>query len=206
MARKKNKASNAAFTKTKATGVVFIAPTGTVLPTGAFDELNEAFQNVGYISTDGITWKTDTDTQTLEDMGGTTIASVISKYSETAEFTMLEVLNIDAAKLRFGSENVIETANGGLQIDHKMPTGEKFSMVVDAVLTNGAKHRMVIPEMTVNETSEYKQASSEALSYGVTVSLSPFDEYDGATVREFIDFKKKNPGTVNTVASPSSGN
>lgn len=200
MARNRNKASNSAFTKTKATGVVFIAPVGSTLPTNAIDDLDPAFENVGYISSDGITWKTDTDSQTLEEMGGTTIASVVSKYSESAEFTMLEILNADAAKLRYGKDNVKLISGGGLQIDHRVPEGEKYSMVVDAILTNGCNHRQVIGEMTVSEVGEVKQASSEALGYPVTLSLSPSDSLDGATVREFIQ-KKPTSTTVSHASS-----
>ncbi|MFH6891554.1 hypothetical protein ACHEUQ_03120 [Alloscardovia omnicolens] len=185
-----NNANNAGFTKTKVSGTVFIAPTGTALPTSATDTLDPKFENVGYISKDGITWKTDTDSSDLEEMGGGTISTVINKYAESAQFTMLEIANEAAAGLRFDKDNVKKN-NESLIIDHKIPKGVQYAVVVDTILTNGMPHRHVMPLSTVSEVGDIKQSASDALGYDVTLKFAASTDINGATVREFLGAPKK---------------
>ena len=50
-----NNAQNVSVAKPKVGGAIFVAPLGTDLPTDATTALDAAFQNVGYISEDGLT-------------------------------------------------------------------------------------------------------------------------------------------------------
>lgn len=54
MASTPNNAQNVSVAKPKVGGAVFVAPVGTDLPTDATTALNAAYQNVGYISEDGV--------------------------------------------------------------------------------------------------------------------------------------------------------
>lgn len=189
MAKKNNNNKNVHLTKTKITGTVFIAPLGTPMPTSASEELNEAFENVGYIGEDGITNATDTDTTEVADMGGNTILSVITSYKETYQFVMLET-NKTSLSLRYETENVTGDESTGLKVVHKMPKGEKHATVLDLFLTGSKRKRICITSSGVSEVGDIAYVAGTALGYDTTLACDPDDANDGATAIEYIEVIK----------------
>ena len=92
-------ASNVGIAKGREGGYACVAPAGTD-PTPFIDmtktlaELCKApsavLKSLGYISEDGVTVTTDTDTDDKTDWSGVTIVSPMTSYSEGVEVTFLE--------------------------------------------------------------------------------------------------------------------
>ncbi len=180
-----NKKSNVSLGKPLAKGCVYIAPSGTPLPTDATSALDAAFNCVGYISEDGITNAADTDNTEVKDMGGVTVLKEISSYGETYQFAMLE-LNENSAKLRYGSENVTVNSDGSLRIDHAMPQSESFVVIIEILLTGNKVKRIIIADATVSEFGDITYSSGDAITYDVTLAANPSEQLGGASSREYV--------------------
>ncbi len=168
-----------------AKGCVYIAPSGTALPTDAITALDTAFNCVGYISEDGITNAADTDNTEVKDMGGVTVLKEISSYGETYQFAMLE-LNENSAKLRYGSENVTVNSDGSMRIDHAMPQSESFVVVIEILLTGNKVKRIIIADATVSEFGDITYSSGDTITYDVTLAANPSELLGGASSREYV--------------------
>ena len=73
------------------TGAVYVAPTGTTLPTDATTSLAVAFDDVGYISEDGVTETQDTDTNDIVAwQNGAVVRKIQTSHDLTYSFAMLE--------------------------------------------------------------------------------------------------------------------
>ena len=94
-----NNKKNVSLGKPKKTGCLYYAPAGTALPTDATTALPATYTCVGYLSEDGVTNATDTDTTDINEMGGIKVLSEISGYGETWQFNMIET-NEASLKLR----------------------------------------------------------------------------------------------------------
>lgn len=179
-----NNKKNVSLGKPKVDGMVYVANTGTTLPTDATTPLTEQYKNVGFISDDGITNSTDTDTTTVTDAGGNTVINEITSYSETYQFAMMET-QADALGVRFGSENV-KTEEEKLTVDHKMPSGESKIYVFEILLTGNKVKRIVVPDGTITEYGDTQYHAGDAILYDVTVGANPSSLINGATSREYI--------------------
>ena len=56
------------------------------------------YKLLGYLSEDGLTNTTDTDTAEIKDANGATVMKIITSYAESYQFALLEVLRAEAAK------------------------------------------------------------------------------------------------------------
>lgn len=184
---KKNDSTNVSFGKFKVGGYAYAAPLGTTLPTDSESELDPAFQLIGYLSEDGITNKTDTDTAEIKDANGTTVMKIISSYAESYQFVLIEFLRKAAAQLRYG-DNAVTGADKKMTIKHQMPDNTPVSLVFEIVTTGNVKDRAVIGSATRSEFGDRKTNSSDVLSYDVTVAAN--DMGDGVTSIEYIGIPK----------------
>lgn len=179
-----NNKKNASLGKPMAGGMVYVAPTGTALPTDATTALPDAYKSVGFISDDGVTNSTDTDTTTVTDAGGTTVINEISSYAESYQFAMMETA-ADALGVRFETSNV-KTEGDKLTVDHKMPTGESKIYVFEILMTGNRVKRIVVPDGTVTEYGDTQYHAGDAILYDVNVGANPSALIGGATSREYI--------------------
>lgn len=187
---KKNNNKNVHLTRTKVSGTIFVAPIGTTLPESASAELDENFENVGYIGEDGITNSTETDVTEVKELGGKTILSIITSYAESYQFVMMETGKASLG-LRYESANVTGEEATGLKIIHKMPTGEKHAVVIDLFLTGGKRKRICITSAAVKEVGDITYTAGDVVGYDVTLSCDPDDENDGATAVEYVEAVKE---------------
>ena len=101
-----NNVNNVTAGKPKIGGAVFVAPVTAVLPTDAVTELDAAFEELGYISEDGLTQAITRDSEAIKAWGGDTVMTTQTDYAETFSFTMIEVMREAVRKVAFGDTNV----------------------------------------------------------------------------------------------------
>lgn len=169
--------------KFKVGGYAYWAPAGTALPTDASTALPDAFKLLGYLSEDGLTNATDTDTTEIKDANGTTVMKVITSYAESYQFALLEVMRVEAAKMRYNSDAVTGT-DKSMTIKHQMPSDEDFVLVFEIAMSGNVKDRLVIGNGTRAEFGERQVHAGDAQVYDVTVSAN--DMGNGVTAIEYI--------------------
>lgn len=169
--------------KFKVGGYAYWAPAGTALPTNASTALSSAFKLLGYLSEDGLTNTTDTDTTEIKDANGTTVMKVITSYAESYQFALLEVLRAEAAKMRYNSDAVTGT-DKSMTIKHQMPSDEDFVLVFEIAMSGNVKDRLVIGNGTRAEFGDRQVHAGDAQVYDITVSAN--DMGNGVTAIEYI--------------------
>lgn len=169
--------------KFKVGGYAYWAPSGTALPTDSSTTLAAAFKLLGYLSEDGLTNATDTNTTEIKDANGTTVMKVITSYAESYQFALLEVLRAEAAKMRYNTHAVTGT-DKSMTIKHQMPSDEDFVLVFEIAMTGNVKDRLVIGNGTRAEFGDRQVHAGDAQVYDVTVSAN--DMGDGVTAIEYI--------------------
>ena len=169
--------------KFKVGGYAYWAPSGTVLPTNSSTPLAAAFKLLGYLSEDGLTNTTDTDTTEIKDANGTTVMKVITSYAESYQFALLEVLRAEAAKMRYNTDAVTGT-DKSMTIKHQMPSDEDFVLVFEIAMSGDVKDRLVIGNGTRAEFGDRQVHAGDAQVYDVTVSAN--DMGNGVTAIEYI--------------------
>lgn len=169
--------------KFKVGGYAYWAPSGTALPADSSTPLAAAFKLLGYLSEDGLTNTTDTDTTEIKDANGTTVMKVITSYAESYQFALLEVLRAEAAKMRYNSDAVTGT-DKSMTIKHQMPSDEDFVLVFEIAMTGNVKDRLVIGNGTRAEFGDRQVHAGDAQVYDITVSAN--DMGNGVTAIEYI--------------------
>ena len=169
--------------KFKVGGYAYWAPSGTALPTDSSTTLAAAFKLLGYLSEDGLTNTTDTDTTEIKDANGTTVMKVITSYAESYQFALLEVLRAEAAKMRYNSDAVTGT-DKSMTIKHQMPSDEDFVLVFEIAMSGNVKDRLVIGNGTRAEFGDRQVHAGDAQVYDITVSAN--DMGAAVTAIEYI--------------------
>ena len=184
MASTPNNAQNVSVAKPKVGGAVFVAPVGTELPTDVTTALNAAFQNVGYISEDGVVNTNSPDTDTIKEWGGASVGKIDNGKDDTWQFTMIEALNPTALKLVYGADNVSGTLAAGITVKANSNEQADVALVIDMILKGGALKRVVLPSASVSEVGEVTYAATSAIGYQTTLLATP--DKDGNTHYEYI--------------------
>lgn len=149
------------------TGAVYLAPLGTTLPTDSSTALDEAFENVGYLSEDGITETPEEDTTEIRAwQNGDIVRRVLTSHEIQYGFTMIES-NEHSLKAYYGNYSA-----GDIQI-----TGEQLPrqcMVIETI-DEGQIRRRVVPVAQVTERGEVSLTNSDATGFEVTITGYPDD-------------------------------
>lgn len=168
----------------KVGGAVYIAPTGTTLPTSAGDTLNAAFKSLGYISEDGLSNANTPESENIKAWGGDTVLTIQESKDDTFTFKLIEALNEDVLKAVYGSSNVTVDGNGNIAINANNNAAEAASWVVDMILKGNVPKRIVIPSGTISDVGEIVYKTNEAVGYEVTVTAAV--DASGNTHYEYI--------------------
>lgn len=171
--------------KPKVGGAVFRAPIGTTLPTDAITALASGFQNVGYISEDGVTNGNSKESEKIKDWGGVTVLTITKSKETTYKFTMIESMNKTALQTYYGDEAVTGTdLDSGLTVKNGADDDTPHIYVVEQIAKGGVLHRTVIPSATVSETEDIEYKGDNAVGLGVTLACEA--DSDGYTNYEYL--------------------
>ena len=134
---------NVSSTKGVRGGYIFVAPTGTELPTDYSTALPTAYKCLGFISEDGYVETVDSDSEDLVDMNGDLMDSPQTSRVESAQLTLAEIKAM-TLKLMYGDENVTDKA-GVITVKHNGNSNGTWVVVLDLLLKNNRKWRKVVP-------------------------------------------------------------
>ena len=146
------------------TGAVYVAPTGTASPNYSDDALDAAFQDLGYVSSDGISESMDKSTTQIRSwQDGSLVREITSEGTYSVSLTFIET-NQNVLELYYGTA----LTSGAANIDPRETGGRKM-FVID-VIDGTNIERTYIPAGEVTSIGERTLASGEAIGYEVTIT------------------------------------
>jgi hypothetical protein len=164
------------------TGAVYAAPAGTSAPTASDSTLNQAFADLGYVHSDGISENIDKTTNQIRSwQDGSLVREIVSEGTYSVEFTLIETKE-EVLELYYG----VSVVNGEVDIDPRK-TGGRKSFVID-VVDGDSVERTYIPAGEVTSVGERTLASGEAIGYQVTITAYA-DESSDVAIKWFSDLE-----------------
>jgi hypothetical protein len=155
------------------TGAVYAGPTTAVAPTSAVSAVPTEYNDLGYLSEEGVTEAYDEDVQDIQAFqGGAIVRTLISSSKATLAFTMIE--NKASVLELYHKGSVVEAIAAGYKIDVVTPSPVRKSLVFDVL--DGNKHlRIYVRDGEVTERGEITYVNDDTISYPVTVTCYPVD-------------------------------
>ena len=177
-------AKNVTAAKPKVGGAVFRAPLGTTLPTDAKAELDKAFKQLGYISEDGAVNSNSPSSENTSAWGGDTVLNTQGEKPDTFKFTLIEAMNTEVLKAVYGDSNVTGDLTAGITVKANSEQQKECAWVIDMILKDDVKKRIVIPDAAVTSVGDITYADNTPVGYETTISAVPND--DGDTHYEYL--------------------
>lgn len=165
-------------------GYSFSAPTGTAAGTTSdpFATLDPAFENLGYISEDGVEEESDTDTEEVVDLNGDVVCVLKSKESEKLTLTFISTSKAALCEM-FGHGNVTEETDW-LEVRHTVKDHDIRAYVFDFVLKDTRRWRKVVPLGQVVELGSIVYAGKEVFGRKCTIQCYP--DASGVRIYDYI--------------------
>ena len=167
-------------------GAIYRAPAGSTLPTDATTTLNSAFVPLGYVSEDGLVNSKTLETEGVKDWGGRDVLTLQTDKSDTFQFTLLEILNVEVLKTVFGDDNVTGTLATGITVRGNAEELGTAAYVIELALRDGAKKRIVIPSGAITEMGDVTYSKNAAAGYPITLKAEAGGFADGDSFKEYI--------------------
>lgn len=159
-----------------ATGMVFMADAGTVLPSSPLDTLSADWKSIGAITADGITWATGKDSEPLRNWAKETERLAASDESGTVTAPLMYT-NEDTLKAIFGSDNVTVTAadaTHGNLVSVTVEPGVSASPKAFLFLMKDGDDTMLVgtSKGIVREVGDISFSPSEAIVWEATIEAA----------------------------------
>ncbi len=156
------------------TGAVYVAPTGTTLPVTADNILDAAFDDLGYVSEDGVVESQGTDSNDIKAwQNGAIVRKVQTSHDLTYALTFIE--SNDTVRDEWYGVKV----GAARQITGSQPGKRAFVIdVVDGIY----EFRIAIPNGEITDRGDVSYLNGEAISYPATITCYP----DDAGVKAYI--------------------
>ena len=183
-----NSTDNVSSTKGVRGGYIFVAPTGTALPTDYSTALPTAYKCLGFISEDGYVETVDSDSEDLVDMNGDLMDSPQTSRVESAQLTLAEIKAM-TLKLMYGDENVTDKA-GVITVKHNGNSNGTWVVVLDLLLKNNRKWRKVVPLFQCSELDDLTLAVGELAARALTAKY--LTDETGNTCYDYIQSTETN--------------
>lgn len=178
-----NNASNVTAGKPKVGGAIFRAPLNTALPESTTDVLNEAFKNLGYVSEDGLVNSNTPTSENIKAWGGDIVLTTLTEKPDKFTFTLIEAKNVEVLKAVYGDANV-DNSGTEIVIEANSTQQDNCAWVIDMVLKDSTKKRIVIPNAGIESVGDITYADGSAVGYQTTISALP--DGDGNTHFEYM--------------------
>jgi len=159
-------AQNASELQYATDGDILVAPYGTALPETISDELDPAFVNLGYATTDGVTENTGQEvTETDAWQSPTPIDRKVLKRLKGIAATLLQT-NRENYKIAFGGGEWAETAPGEYEYTPPADTaGLPEYVVIVEVRDEDIHDRIILKRATMGEEIEVQRVRDKAAQY-----------------------------------------
>lgn len=166
-------------------GYAAVFPVGTDIsvlsdPSKTLKELIGQYHgaSLGYISEDGVTFTTDTDSEGHNDWGGSEVARDLTSYADSAQMTFIQS-SVAVLKTIYGDDNVTESG-ATVTVRHNRNFTDPHVYVFDSVISSTKVLRNVIPIGQAFERDDVSYNSSDLLGYTPTITCVPYND-DGDT-------------------------
>ena len=166
-------AENVSVGKPAVAGAVFNAPAGTALPTSTSAALAAAFNDLGYVSEDGVTNSASLSAEQIKAWGGDIVAVPQTEKGYTVKLKLIEATNVNVLGVFYGSGNVSGTLAGGITVNVNAQEVPETAWVIDTILRGGTAQRLVIPRGKISEMGDVVYKDNEVIGYEVTISCLP---------------------------------
>lgn len=160
------------------TGGVRVAPPGTALPTTPVATYNAAFDELGYLSEDGITEANSDDRTVIKAwQNGTTVRRVLSSTETTFAFTVIETNPVVWALYYPGSELAAVAAGDAVHttLTVKVPAADPRAFAFD-VLDGDSAQRILVPKGEISERGDVVYKNDEPIGYEMTMTCYPDED------------------------------
>lgn len=162
--------------QTNATGAIFSAPLGTTVPTNATATLDAAFVDSGYVSEDGLSFTPEISTTDINEWNGSLVRRIKETFNGTLSWAHLET-NEQSLKNAFGEDAVTATAatqSHGNQLSVAIAGDLPAAKAWVFKLKDGDNRMLiVVPNGQITGVEEVSFTSSDAITWGVTLSAYP---------------------------------
>ena len=164
-------ASNVTVGKPRVAGGIYRAPLGTTLPTDATTNLGSAFEEMGYVSEDGVTNSLSPDVNIVKAWGGDVVYATDNGKTDTFAMTLIETLKAAVLKAVYGSDNVTGTdAATGLATTVNNDPAEEAVWVIDMIQRGGILKRIVIPDGIITDIGDINYTDDDPSGFPITIT------------------------------------
>ena len=177
--------NNVSVGKPKVGGAAFVAPAGTAAPTSAVSELSGAYDDLGYISNDGVKNNGSRTVNKIKAWGGDIVKNVQTEKTDSFTITFIESLNSSVMKLVYGKNNVSGDLASGLTVLVNSTELDEWVIVIDMILSFNVVKRLVLPKAKVDSVSEITYEDENVIGYQCEITALP----DGAGNTHYEYFK-----------------
>ena len=161
-------------------GYAAVFPVGTDIsvladPSKTLKELIGQYHgaSLGYISEDGVTFTTDTDSEGHNDWGGSEVARDLTSYADSAQMTFIQS-SVAVLKTIYGDDNVTESGPT-VTVRHNRNFTDPHVYVFDSVISSTKVLRNVIPIGQAFERDDVSYSATRRRSHAcpTTTTATP---------------------------------
>lgn len=178
-----NNSANITSTNPADGGELHRAALGSTLPVDAVEDLDAAFNGLGFTGEDGFVITQARSTEDKRAYGGDVVYSLQTEYGVSVQVTVYESQNAEVLKTVFGDDNVDSDAVTGtttvLYNKKRLPR----SVFVSDHITDQGLLRQVIPIGQVTEVGDVSLVHTDILMYQLTITAYP--DADGNYMYEY---------------------
>lgn len=179
-----NTVANVSAGKPAIGGAVFVAASGTTLPTDCTTALGTAFKALGYCSEDGVTNSNNPSSTDIKAWGGDIVMTLQEEKPDKFKFTLIESLNLDVLKTVYEESNVTGSLSTGVTVNATNAEPALHVWAIDMLMTGNIKKRVVIPNGKISEIGDIVYKDNEAVGFEITLSALP--DANGKTHIEYL--------------------